>query len=208
MTYAIALEPSAQDVRACIALQAGCALEWHPRLDADRVRPHVSLFHNTFPDRDAVVAACDRLVREHRRDLAAPLELGPLLVREPGWLWIEVTATDALRRAHEATLEASLPLLGAERSAPSAPPAAMRPEERASWVRYGYRFAGDAFRPHVTVANLARHRQRLGDRDRGALEDRWADLRPVTATPPSRLLLFLTGEDGERVAGVAQWELG
>jgi hypothetical protein len=151
----VALLPDEGSSRRLIALSAQLADLWGgPPLDPDAALPHVTLYQSLLPpgcSGPAVGGLLGRLAA--LCDAARPLVLSRVVVRAGVWVFALVDAP--WLGAAEAEARRAL--------APHSTAIGVRPPgmelhtaaERESQVRHGYRYAAEAFLPHVTLGVLA-----------------------------------------------------
>lgn len=116
-------------------------------------RPHVTMYQGVIADRDIAVHAIVGAVQQ-----AWPgglVTLRQLAHFGRGFLFCDCTVSVAFHQTHVAIVEALQPLVvqGPEPVPGNPPPGLTDDQARFGW-KYGYPFAKNLFRPHITIGRL------------------------------------------------------
>lgn len=148
----IALLPNADHVHRAIRMQQeiGGDHALRPGLTADGNLPHVTVFQGPFTDSLDPETELEKI----GGTLALPKELrlaATGIVYQPtGWVFLALERPPLLERLQAAALDALDAHL--DRQAFGTKDTSRFSEsERASFARYGYRYTGDAYAPHITL---------------------------------------------------------
>ena len=209
MTYwlGMALVPRADYIDAAIALQrrvgAGACLE--PALSADGNLPHVTVYQGPLHDSVDLEKILVSLKAELGLASAISAAATEILYLPTGWIFLEVERAAVLEKLQVAALaaiEGGIDRAAIENSTEAAGYAGAHLE---NFRRYGYRFVGEAFLPHITLGRL--------DGDSGEEMAALAS-SPVALEPGEndwvfdRLTFYEIGDHGAHAAKLAQVRLG
>ncbi len=207
MKYGIALIPNPDLIEYLIRLQDHLAprVALAPALGTQTNLPHISLIQGLTGRRSAMQAMLGRL---HGVLSAAgrPLDLSLTRIThvEIGWFFWKVAQDAVLLALHDRTFALSKPFLK--------PPATYDAEyittyseiERRNFLRYGYRYIGQAYKPHVTIG-----RSRVADPPTVlARLETYRRQHPIAMLQRfARLTLFGIGPNGAHQETVAAFEI-
>lgn len=149
----VALLPRADHMRTAIRVQQEVAGDQalHPPLTTDGNLPHTTVFQGPFLDSLAPELELGRICAE----LALPREIGlgfTGIVHQPtGWVFLSLERPPLLEKLQDVVVGALEPHLDREAFAASKDTSRFTEGERASYARYGYRYTGPAYAPHITL---------------------------------------------------------
>lgn len=203
----LALIPSVDLVKAVVAFQerSKSVTALRPVLDASRRIPHVSLFQGPFVDA-ADPQRMLEVVEQHWLAPNGPSHLTPqdLTVHGERWLMVLIARDEWLTDLHEKVLAHCEPFIDAGAIVPRSDRGNLTPSELESYQRYGYRYAGPTFLPHITVG----HELNPFDQDAVEVLNRmWFETVPAHSGPPTAAVCFVPGVDGEITRVVARRNL-
>ncbi|MFE5401814.1 2'-5' RNA ligase family protein [Streptomyces sp. NPDC056580] len=152
----VALLPRADHLRAAVQLQrsVGGDVDLEPPLSTDGNLPHVTVFQGPFHD-SLDPAETLAGINASAADMGLPGELtlsSPGVVYQPtGWLFLALERPPLLMSLQESVVAALDSHL--DRSAFDGDKDVSRftDSERISYQKYGYRYVGDAYAPHMTL---------------------------------------------------------
>ncbi|MZE79710.1 2'-5' RNA ligase family protein [Streptomyces xinghaiensis] len=152
----VALLPRADHLRAAVRLQRdiGGEVSLRPRLEPDGNLPHVTVFQGPFADSLDPAEALESIgTAAAGNGLHGELSLSTTdVVYQPtGWLFLALERPpllEALQEAALAALDRHLDRAAFDRDKDTS---RFTDDERASYERYGYRYTGAAYAPHVTL---------------------------------------------------------
>ncbi|NJQ01161.1 2'-5' RNA ligase family protein [Streptomyces zingiberis] len=158
----VALLPRADHLRAAVRLQQdiGGEVPLRPRLAPDGNLPHVTVFQGPFADSlDPAEALGSIATAVAGSGLRGEVSLATTdVIHQPvGWLFLSLERPpllEALQEAALTVLERHLDRASFRRARDTS---RFSDEERASYERYGYRYTGTAYAPHVTLGRAAEH---------------------------------------------------
>lgn len=196
----VALLPRADHTRAAILLQEslGGDVPLQPTLSEDGNLPHLTVFQGPFeddldPERElARIGASVSLPRQ--------LSLASVgIVYQPtGWLFMAVERPAMLEQVQEVVLDCLAPRLDRQAFDTSKDTSRFTESERVSFARYGYRYTGDAYAPHITLGRTdeatARELVRTAP-ERTRVPDEWTF---------DRLSFYVMGEHGAHAEKLAE----
>ncbi|MFD9422364.1 MULTISPECIES: 2'-5' RNA ligase family protein [unclassified Streptomyces] len=200
----VALLPCADHTRSAIRLQKslGGDRPLQPPLSEEGNLPHLTVFQGPFretldPDRELARIGAGVSLPE-RLSLAS---VG--IVHQPtGWLFMSVERPALLEKLQETVLDGLAPHLDHEAFDTSKDTSRYTETERASFSRYGYRYTGDAYAPHIT----------LGRTDEEAALELVRTAPERTHVPAEwtfdRLSFYVMGEHGAHAEKVAELPMG
>ncbi|MCF3175226.1 2'-5' RNA ligase family protein [Streptomyces sioyaensis] len=148
----IALLPSAEHVHRAIRMQQeiGGDHALRPGLTADGNLPHVTVFQGPFTDSLDPETELEKI----GGTLALPKELrlaaSGIVYQPTGWVFLALERPPLLERLQAAALDALDAHLD-RRAIGTKDTSRFSESERASFARYGYRYTGDAYAPHITL---------------------------------------------------------
>ena len=149
----IALLPSAEHRTAAIRLQqeVGGDHPLRPPLSPDGNLPHVTVFQGPFLDSLDPAAELDRIVAGADAPERITLTSPGVVYQPTGWVFLSLERPALLEKIQQMTVEALAPHL--DRAAFDAAKDVSRfsEDERVSFERYGYRYTGAAYAPHITL---------------------------------------------------------
>lgn len=170
MTFSgLALLPSNEHMDAFIAFQrkAGPSISG-PRLGKDHNLPHVSIFQSQLDATRLTNSLLDRIVEDWptgNRNSVVYGKVGRLYHQPVDWVFSEIGAAYeksmpssvapwcADLQKHAIARLKNIILLSEIDGTKSF--SGYSEQERKAYLRYGYRYVGDAFRPHVTLGRVA-----------------------------------------------------
>lgn len=126
-----------------------------PDFESGSSRPHVSLMQARGCPLDAFLSAGAELAR--RPSIHSPVAdtARVALVPTPGWIFLDLTVSAFLRDCQDRALTTLSSRID-RRQTPVGNKSGYSPDELCSLRRYGYPYAGTAFRPHVTLTAIHR----------------------------------------------------
>ncbi|MGW2081562.1 2'-5' RNA ligase family protein [Streptomyces sp. NPDC001939] len=202
----VALLPRADHLRAAVQLQRdiGGEVALQPVLHPGGNLPHVTVFQGPFSDSLAPEKALEVISASaldsglHEVSLAST----GVVYQPTGWLFLALERPPLL----EALQEAALAVLKrhVDRASIDADKDMSRftDEERVSYGRYGYRYTGDAYTPHVTLGRAGEETALelvRNARDRVSLPKEWIF---------DRLSFYVKGEHGAHAETLLERPLG
>jgi hypothetical protein len=123
----------------------------HPRLTMEGNLPHVTVFQGPFADTlepERELAGVRGLVR-------LPREIGlaftGVVYQPTGWVFLSLERPPLLEKLQDAVLAVLSPHLDRAAIDTAKDVARFTTAERASFARYGYRYTGPAYAPHMTL---------------------------------------------------------
>ncbi len=199
----VALLPRADHLRAAIGVQreVGGDRPLTPELRIGGNLPHVTVAQGPFtdsllPERElAAVAGAAGLPAE------IALACRGIIHRPGGWVFLALQRTPVLEKLQAAVLDTLAPHLDREAIAASPHTADLTDAERAAFHRYGYRYTGDAYAPHITLGRTEEEAAREAVRtapERTVLAGTWVF---------DRLSLYAMGDSGAHAHTLAELPL-
>lgn len=158
MVAGIALIPSPSFVDSVVSMQARLREQMtiRPLLSATGNLPHVSLVQNLNLEDDAIYEKL-RIIR--RRISETPSGVSFRVLRasyvERGWCFLDLFPDPFLLSLHLKTFALTKPMLRSPKTADPDRLANYSAPERDNFLRFGYRYIGDSYRPHVTVGRIS-----------------------------------------------------
>jgi len=126
-----------------------------PRLGLVTNLPHVSLLQcplDSSIDGEEVLTSVVSDDHDAGRGSLLPVRVSYYPV---GWLFLDVAKTDWLDALHNRALAAAAASIDASKIDRSKSLTGYTPLQRANYLRYGYRYVGAAFHPHLTLGRVA-----------------------------------------------------
>lgn len=149
----VALLPRADHLRDAIRIQRalGTDHELQPPLTPDGNLPHVTVFQGPFSDSLDPERDLERIGAA--LGLPAEIHLGftGIHYQPMGWVFLGLTRPSLLDKLQQATLAVLTPHLDRAAFDTSRDTSQYTEAERSSYARYGYRYTGDAYAPHITL---------------------------------------------------------
>lgn len=149
----VALLPRADHTRSAIRMQQalGGDRPLQPQLSEDGNLPHLTVFQGPFEDGvdpERELASIGASV-----SLPEQLSLASVgIVHQPtGWLFMSVERPALLEKLQEVVLDGLDRRLDRQAFDTSKDTSRFTEPERRSFARYGYRYTGDAYAPHITL---------------------------------------------------------
>ncbi|MGW6634683.1 2'-5' RNA ligase family protein [Streptomyces cyaneofuscatus] len=200
----VALLPRADHTRVAIRLQQslGGGRPLQPPLSEDGNLPHLTVFQGPFEDR----LDPDRELVRIKAALSLPDQLSLAsagIVHQPtGWLFMSVERPALLAKLQEVVLDGLAPRLDRQAFDTSKDVSRFTEPERASFARYGYRYTGEAYAPHIT----------LGRTDEATALELVRTAPERTRVPAEwifdRLSFYVMGEHGAHAEKLAELPVG
>ncbi|MFG2334915.1 hypothetical protein ACGFMM_35670 [Streptomyces sp. NPDC048604] len=149
----VALLPSPAHQTAAIRLQndVGGGLALHPPLSPDGNLPHVTVFQGPFLDSLDPSTELDRIVTAVGTSRCIALASAGVVYQPTGWVFLSLERRPLLEKIQQTALEALTPHLDRAAFERSKDVSQFSDEERESFARYGYRYTGAAYAPHITL---------------------------------------------------------
>ena len=149
--YGLALLPDEHTRAAVVAFQTRHSRHvTGPMLGVERNLPHLSILQCPY-DPSTVTADTLRTLRGALPTGAAHATFTTFTHQPPGWLFANITAGRWLAGLHAAALAQTASAIRTDAIDRAADLAGHTASERRSYLRYGYRYVGADFRPHVTI---------------------------------------------------------
>ena len=118
--------------------------------------PHTTLFQGTMDDSIDYRRIAEELAEEFRGLFPdRTIGFGDCVYVPEGWYFWECRNTEAFRALHYAALKAVESYIILEPDRLDRNSAFLTETERDAILRYGYRYAGEAFYPHITIGRAA-----------------------------------------------------
>ena len=204
----VAIVPSAGQIRSVVELQARLmeVTALRPRLGVVECVPHVTLLQGRA---DGPLCSEDTL-RRLATDLAARGEdlcsRGTGLVyRARGWYFLALDNTGWLHELHARVVDACRDRLRVATEDLAKDLTGYTDSEVENYRRYGYRYIGADYRPHVTLGRTP-DRRRAGDEAK--LMARFHNARPAIEIRPDHLSVYEIGRDGAHLRAKLQARVG
>ncbi|MET9494342.1 2'-5' RNA ligase family protein [Streptomyces sp. NPDC006552] len=149
----VALLPRADHLRAAIRIQRALGTDHglQPPLAPDGNLPHVTVFQGPFAE--SLVPEQDLERIGTALSLPAELHLGftGIHYQPTGWVFLGLTRPPVLDTLQETTLAVLTPHLDRSAFDTTKDTSQYTEAERTSYARYGYRYTGAAYAPHITL---------------------------------------------------------
>ncbi|MEC4019495.1 hypothetical protein [Streptomyces sp. H27-D2] len=172
----VALLPCADQMRSAIRVQQELAgeHELQPPLAMDGNLPHATVFQGPFVDSLAPERELAGIVGSVSLPKEIRLASTGVVYQPTGWVFLALERTPLLDTLQSAVLAALAPHLDRDAFDTSKDTSRFTESERASYARYGYRYTGDAYAPHITLGRadeqVAFSRRGAGPGRRGAAD--------------------------------------
>lgn len=149
----VALLPCPDHTRTAIRLQRslGGARPLRPELSEDGNLPHLTLFQGPFGDALVPGRELDRIGASMSLPARLSLASAGIIHQPTGWLFMAVERPVLLRKLQETVVGLLAPHLDRAAFDTATDMARFTDAERASFARYGYRYTGEAYAPHLTL---------------------------------------------------------
>ncbi|MFJ9527943.1 2'-5' RNA ligase family protein [Streptomyces cyaneofuscatus] len=200
----VALLPRADHTRAAIRLQKSLGGDQllQPPLSEEGNLPHLTVFQGPFEDS----LDPERELARIKAALSLPDQLSLAsagIVHQPtGWLFMSVERPALLEKLQEVVLDGLAPHLDRQAFDTSKDISRFTEPERASFARYGYRYTGEAYAPHIT----------LGRTDEATALELVRTAPERTRVPAEwifdRLSFYVMGEHGAHAEKLAELPVG
>ncbi|GAB2461069.1 hypothetical protein GCM10027162_65390 [Streptomyces incanus] len=203
----VALLPRADHLRAAVRLQSdiGGEVRLQPPLHPDGNLPHVTLFQGPFEDTLDPAEALELIgtaAAESGLHGEVSLSTTGVVYQPTGWLFLALERPPLLEALQEAAVAALDRHLDRASFDGDKDVSRFTDAERASYERYGYRYTGEAYAPHVTLGRTeeetALELVRTA-RDRVDLPKKWVF---------DRLSFYVMGEHGAHAETLLERPLG
>ncbi|MFE4020272.1 2'-5' RNA ligase family protein [Streptomyces sp. NPDC059101] len=200
----IALLPDAAHLKAAIGLQRELGGEHplRPPLTPDGNLPHVTVFQGPFTDALDPKTELEKLGDSVPLPGALRLAARGIVYQPTGWVFLSLERPGLLMSLQEAALAALDGRLDREAFDRTKDTSRFSEPERASFARYGYRYTGEAYAPHITLGraeeDVARELVRTAP-ERAAVPAEWVF---------DRLSFYVMGEHGAHAETLAERPLG
>ncbi|MFF4601868.1 2'-5' RNA ligase family protein [Streptomyces sp. NPDC001339] len=155
----IALLPSADHQRAAIRLQEkiGGGHQLRPTLTKDGNLPHVTVFQGPFTDALDPEAELAKVAGSVALPGEVQLAATGIVYQPTGWVFLSLERPPLLEGLQQAALHILDAYLAREAFDTAKDTSRFSDSERASFARYGYRYTGDAYAPHITLGRAEEH---------------------------------------------------
>ena len=199
----VALLPRADHMVSAIEVQRdiGAGHMLRPVLSMEGNLPHVTVYQGPFTDAVVPRRELGCIVRAVHLPREIHLISTGVVYQPPGWVFLSLERTPLLEKLQEAVLAVVEPYLDREAFDTSRDTSLFTESERASHARYGYRYTGEAYTPHITLGRaeeeVAREVVRAAP-GRSSVAGRWAF---------DRLSFYVKGEHGAHAETLAECEL-
>ncbi|MEO3750621.1 2'-5' RNA ligase family protein [Streptomyces sp. B6B3] len=199
----VALLPCDDDLRSALRVQNEVRGPdgLRPALSVDGNLPHVTVFQGPFVDSLDPRQELDRISASVDLPPSVRLRFAGIVYQATGWVFLSLERPPLLEKLQQATLAILDPLLDREAFDSSKDTSAFTDSEQASYARYGYRYTGDAYAPHITLGRaedeVAREIVRSAP-DRTSVPQTWTF---------DRLSFYTMGEQGAHSETLALWHL-
>ncbi|MEU2021866.1 2'-5' RNA ligase family protein [Streptomyces sp. NPDC016469] len=201
----IALLPCPDHTRAAVRLQQdlGAAGEpLRPVLSEDGNLPHLTVFQGWLDDGLEPGPLLERIAASLSLPAAISLASAGLVHQPTGWLFMSVERPALLGKLQETVIGLVGPHLDRSAFDTAQDMSHFTDAERASYARYGYRYTGEAYTPHLTLG-------RTDERTALALARTGPGRTAVPGTWTfDRLSCYVMGEHGAHAETLAARPLG
>ena len=201
MRTGIAIIPRDEDIDSLVKLQEDIQKvePLRPILGRKENLPHITLVQGSA---EGPLCSCRELrsIAEIVQERQDEIVVGPVSHEPRGWYFLRVELTRWIKRAHD---EAFRAVRHSMRPPPDDLSREIRhytPPQKRNYLRYGYRYLGDEFSPHVTLGrtdNLNRSSHE------GAIV-KVVDRRSLRRVVPARVTLFEVGEHGSHARPIEE----
>ena len=206
MVIGFAVIPNPALVNALIAFQRAAqeVLQLEPTLHVDPNLPHLTIVQGLFDDNVPFYAALENAAAYLKGFETLPkLQLESISYRDIGWYFLTVERTDWLVELQRLVMVRVEHFMHGGNLHPlhwqTYPEA-----ELASYRRYGYRYVGPAYLPHITLGHGAPPREDTV----AALNALWNQLQLPAQQPIDRLTVYQMGEFGAHASTIATFSVG
>lgn len=136
-------------------------------------------------------------------DIDGRLVMTDLSYQPVGWLFVNLALAPWLRRLHDTTVDLIAPYVDLTAIVRDRDFEGYTAQERRSYLTYGYRYAGPAFKPHITLGRVEPDEANALDKLR---DDFREQVGKWTASPKS-LIFYEAGAFGvvERTVAAIAW---
>lgn len=199
----VALLPSADHMRSAIKVQEdiGGDHTLRPPLSADGNLPHVTVFQGPFADTLEPGRELELVSRSMSLPKEIHLSFTGVVYQATGWVFLSLERPPLLEKLQEVTLAILNPYLDRAAFDTSKDTSRFTTSEIASYERYGYRYTGEAYVPHMTLGrseeNIAQELVRTAP-ERVRVPTKWAF---------DRLSFYVMGEHGAHSETLAETRL-
>jgi hypothetical protein len=187
----VALLPRADHLRSAIRVQrevGGHGLR--PPLTPDGNLPHVTVFQGPFVDSLVPGRELDHIGELVSLPQEIRLDFTGIVHQPTGWVFLSLARPPLLDKLQDATLAVLTPYLDRDAFDTSKDTSRFTEAERVGYERFGYRYTGEAYAPHITLGrteeDAARELVRTAP-DRTSVPDSWIF---------DRLSFYVMGEHG------------
>lgn len=189
----VALLPCPDHTRTAIRLQrelAGAGDLLRPVLTEDGNLPHLTLFQGWLDDALEPGPALGNIAASMSLPTAMTLASAGIVHQPTGWIFMSVERTALLHKLQETVTGLLEPHLDRAAFDTAQDMSRFTDDERASYARYGYRYTGEAYTPHLTLGRT--------DEDTALALVRSASTHPgiPAAWTFDRLSFYVMGEHG------------
>ncbi|MFJ8847162.1 2'-5' RNA ligase family protein [Streptomyces cyaneofuscatus] len=149
----VALLPRAEHTRSAIRLQRslGGDRPLQPPLAEHGNLPHLTVFQGPFEDGLHPGRELARIGASMSLPEQVSLASVGIVHQPTGWLFMSVERPALLEKLQEVVLDGLAPRLDRQAFDTAKDTSRFTEAERASFARYGYRYTGDAYAPHITL---------------------------------------------------------
>jgi len=158
MRTGIAAIPNPEFINKLICIQAFLRkkMEVSPALCPIENPPHLTLIQNMHSSlgsgQEAFEKFCDSVNQNHRSELR--VMLNEVSYVDVGWCFLDLVLDDNLKRLHEYAFQVAEPFLKPPDAVDKEKTSGYSIDEMENYLKHGYRFIGDSYRPHITVGRI------------------------------------------------------
>lgn len=152
-----ALIPDQETLKNIISTEDELSKKYHftSKLGFDHNLPHVTIFQNTFDDKIPYETILNKVAVEFTRLNIGTIHFSDVIYEYGGWYFYLLQKTDKLQELHEYALYHTRDYIVdkpiyADESLPY--------WQQKGILDYGYRYAGEAYMPHVTLSRTAENK--------------------------------------------------
>jgi hypothetical protein len=196
----VALLPRADHLRSAIRVQQEVAgvHTLQPPLTTEGNLPHTTVFQGPFLDTLAPDRELDRISGALSLPKEIRLNFTGIVYQPTGWVFLSLERPALLEKLQDVVLDALTPHLDREAFGTAKDTSRYTDSERDSYTRYGYRYTGGAYAPHITLG-------RTEERAAQALVRRADGLASVPGSWVfDRLSFYAMGEHGAHARILAE----
>ena len=209
--YGVALLPDPAVTAAIVGFQhRNRSLIKGPLLGIQRNLPHMSILQCPFRPAtltgDLLALVADEAISIFDR-VGADTNLTELYYQPVGWLFAGVSTGSWGRKLQERTLFHMSSLIEREKIADRYPYSGYSDLERQNYIEYGYRYVGDAFRPHITVGRVGRDHRGDGESLPDVLLSEFQHVMTSSPLTFGEIVFYKAGEYGALESVVARTPL-